>query len=65
MKLCPECGKIADYSAYFGAYKCKKCNWKDDSPNRARLEKYHSLHQRDNGVSVKHCECEQRKLLTV
>jgi hypothetical protein len=65
MKLCPECGKIADYNAYFGAYICNKCHWKDDAPNRERLAKYHSLHERDNSVSEKQCSCGERKLITV
>ena len=27
--LCPDCGKIVDYSSYFGAYMCNKCSWKE------------------------------------
>jgi len=30
MKLCPNCGKIADYSSYFGAYLCNQCDWRDN-----------------------------------
>lgn len=52
MILCPKCGKIADYSYYFGAYICSYCYWKDDTPNRERSAKSHGLF--DDGSSSKH-----------
>lgn len=29
MKVCPKCGKIANYNSYFGAYLCECCDWEE------------------------------------
>jgi len=34
--LCPQCGKLANYNSYFGAYFCSECKWEDRSPARRR-----------------------------
>lgn len=31
MILCPQCGKIADWSAYHQQYKCNYCHWKGET----------------------------------
>ena len=62
MKLCPECGKIADYSFYFGAYICNQCRWKDNTPNRERLAKYHNLSENNSSIE---CRSEKKKLVNV
>lgn len=36
MKICPECGGIAFYNSYFGAYFCNSCNWKLKVSNKPR-----------------------------
>lgn len=43
MRLCPKCGKIADYNSYFGAYICSNCTWQDDTPNRERVKNRHNF----------------------
>mgnify|MGYP001016436971 CR=1 FL=1 len=62
MKLCPICGKIADYNSYFGAYICNNCSWKDDTPNRKRLAMYHSLSDSSNS---KESSNNKKRLVTV
>lgn len=60
MRLCPECGKIAEYSSYFGVYRCTRCSWCDDTPNKERVarsivvkgvyKELRAMKDRDEGV---------------
>ena len=36
MIVCPDCGHLAHFNTYFGAYKCSNCTWKDESFNLLR-----------------------------
>ncbi len=38
IKICENCGSIADFDSYFGAYICK-CGWRDDSYDQDRVKK--------------------------
>lgn len=29
MKICPKCGAVAEFNAYYGRTTCTRCNWKD------------------------------------
>lgn len=29
-KICPKCGSIAEYNAYYGRTMCTNCSWEDD-----------------------------------
>ena len=43
MKICPNCGSIANFNTHFGAFICRNCNSEDDSYNIHRIERYSSL----------------------
>lgn len=29
MKICPNCGAVAEFNAYYGRTTCTRCNWED------------------------------------
>lgn len=29
MKICPNCGAVAEFNAYYGRSTCTRCNWED------------------------------------
>ena len=29
MKICPKCGAVAEFNAYYGRVTCTRCNWED------------------------------------
>lgn len=29
MKICPKCGAVAEFNAYYGRGTCTRCNWED------------------------------------
>ena len=29
-KICPKCGAIAEYNAYYGRTTCTRCNWESE-----------------------------------
>lgn len=29
-KICPKCGAIAEYNAYYGRTTCTRCSWESD-----------------------------------
>jgi hypothetical protein len=63
MRLCPNCGKIADYNSYFGAYICSSCTWQDDTPNRERVKKFTSTFTcNENGQKREGKREQQQKL---
>ena len=34
--ICPRCGAIAEYNAYYGRYTCTRCNWEEKPENMGR-----------------------------
>lgn len=30
IKICPQCGAIAEYSAYYDRITCTRCSWESD-----------------------------------
>lgn len=41
-KICPNCGAIAEYNAYYRRITCTKCNWESDDMSLAESKKYFS-----------------------
>lgn len=38
MKICPKCGAVAEFNAYYGRITCTRCNWEDkESPEQLGL----------------------------
>lgn len=33
-KICPACGAIAEYNAYYGRVTCTRCNWESEKISR-------------------------------
>ena len=33
-KICPKCGAIAEYNAYYGRVICTTCSWQSEKSNR-------------------------------
>lgn len=29
-RICPKCGSIAEYNAYYGTVVCTRCNWESE-----------------------------------
>lgn len=45
-KICPECGAIAEYNAYYGRITCTRCSWESDKQKATEVRcvmKYSSL----------------------
>lgn len=64
MRLCPKCGKIANYNDYFGAYICTNCDWKDYSPSKERLAVFRSSDCNfDREERCYECESEKKVLV--
>lgn len=40
LKVCPKCGKVIGFNAYFGAYICSDCDWEDNSYHKTRVKYY-------------------------
>lgn len=56
-KICPKCGKIAEYNAYYGRYTCTSCVWESE-----KVIKTFSL--RNSSGNVRKISMEQKFLLT-
>jgi len=40
VRVCPQCGHLADYDSYFGAYICPDCDWFDNTIGLERQRRY-------------------------
>ena len=39
MKICKNCGGLATFDSYFGAYICEECGWRDNTYDLERIKK--------------------------
>ena len=37
MKICPNCGAVAEFNAYYGRTTCTRCNWEDKESEQLAL----------------------------
>ena len=37
MKICPKCGAVAEFNAYYGRITCTRCNWEDKESEQPGL----------------------------
>lgn len=52
-RICPKCGSIAEYNAYYGTVVCTRCNWESEKLE-STSEKYFGkiVDQKDKKVEV-------------
>lgn len=36
-KICPKCGAIAEFNAYYGRTTCTRCTWESENVRRQRV----------------------------
>lgn len=57
MKICPKCGSIAEYNAYYGRTMCTNCSWEEKTRKK-------SYYIKINDNSHKHiCKSGSKKLV--
>lgn len=49
-RICPKCGSIAEYDAYYGTVVCTRCNWESEKLE-STSEKYFS--KEENSIDGK------------
>lgn len=38
-KVCPKCGAIAEYNAYYGRTTCTRCAWESEKSSNVRFRR--------------------------
>lgn len=51
-KICPKCGGIAEFNAYYGRITCTRCVWESEKINSEDSKKYTFLKEEPN-LSIK------------
>lgn len=42
-KICPKCGAIAEYNAYYGRTTCTRCNWESEKAKVNTTQTYKTV----------------------
>ena len=55
-RICPKCGSVAEYNAYYGRVTCTKCSWESETISRDESKNKFSFFESQEIKEQKKCE---------